>query len=60
MLEHKIDSVPVIGPSGLLVGLVTSADLLSLLVERDVAQVLPFDFRLRLTESDADAHRAAA
>jgi acetoin utilization protein AcuB len=51
MLEHKIDSVPVV-EGGQLVGLVTSSDLLELLVERDQAQVLPIDFRLRLTQSD--------
>lgn len=59
MLEHKIDSVPVLGPTGLLVGLVTSADLLALLVEHDVAQVLPFDFRLRLAKTDAETLAAA-
>jgi acetoin utilization protein AcuB len=53
MLEHKIDCVPVVDDEGRLVGLVTSSDLLELLVERDQAQALPpFDFRLRLVESD--------
>jgi acetoin utilization protein AcuB len=52
MLEHKIDSVPVVD-GGQLVGLVTSSDLLELLVERDQAQVLPIDFRLRLTQPDS-------
>src|SRR4051812_25532340 len=33
MLDYKIDSVPVVDPVGLLVGLVTSSDLLHLLVE---------------------------
>jgi acetoin utilization protein AcuB len=55
MLTYKIDSVPVVDDTGALVGLVTSTDLLSLLVERDQAQVLPFDYRLRLLESDAAA-----
>jgi CBS domain-containing protein len=59
MLEHRIDSVPVLGAAGVLIGLVTSSDLLELLIERDVAQVLPFDFHLRVAASDADALRAA-
>jgi CBS domain-containing protein len=53
MLTHKIDSIPVVDDVGALVGLVTSSDLLSLLVDRDQAQMLPFDFRLRLSDSDA-------
>src|SRR6476659_5098473 len=32
MLEHKIDSIPVVSVSGALIGLVTSTDLLGLLV----------------------------
>ncbi|MFO0675795.1 MAG: CBS domain-containing protein [Polyangiaceae bacterium] len=45
MIDGKIDAVPVV--RGLrLVGLVTSTDLLSLLVEREEAQILPFHFRL--------------
>jgi CBS domain-containing protein len=57
MLEHRIDSVPIVGSSGVLVGLVTSTDLLRLLVERAGAQVLPlpFDYRLRIATSDGDA-----
>ena len=51
MLEHKIDSVPVVSVSGILIGLVTSTDLLGLLVDRAQAQVLPFDFKLRLADS---------
>jgi CBS domain-containing protein len=51
MIEHKIDSIPVVA-SDKLVGLVTSTDLLELLVERDRAQAMPFDFRLRLSQSD--------
>jgi CBS domain-containing protein len=53
MLTHKIDSVPVVDDDDVLVGLVTSSDLLSLLAERDEAQLLPFGFQLRLTDSDA-------
>jgi acetoin utilization protein AcuB len=58
MLEHKIDSIPVVR-DGRLVGLVTSSDLLEPLVERASAQVLPFDFRLRHSSSD-DALDAVA
>ena len=52
MLEHKIDSIPIVSVSGSLIELVTSTDLLGLLVDRAQAQVLPFDFKLRLAESD--------
>ena len=55
MLEHKIDSIPIVNHSGALTGLVTSTDLLGLLVDRDEAQVLPFDFRLRTAANDSDA-----
>ncbi len=54
MIEHKIDSVPVVSGTGALVGLVTSTDLLALLVERAEAQVLPFDFDLRVTATDGE------
>jgi CBS domain-containing protein len=54
MLEHKIDSVPVVDGHGKLIGLVTSSDLLLLLVEREQAQILPFDFRVRIAHTDAD------
>jgi CBS domain-containing protein len=50
MLEHKIDSIPVVDPSGHLVGLVTSSDLLQLLVESAQVQALPFHYRLHLRE----------
>jgi CBS domain-containing protein len=52
MLTHKIDCLPVINDDDVLVGLVTSSDLLSLLAERDEAQLLPFGFHLRMTDSD--------
>jgi CBS domain-containing protein len=52
MLEHKIDSVPVISVSGRLMGLVTSTDLLGLLVDRAQAQMLPFAFTLHVADSD--------
>jgi acetoin utilization protein AcuB len=60
MLEHKIDSVPVIDPSGALVGLVTSSDLLHLLVESADVQALPFHYRLRMHEEDGMAADDAA
>ena len=60
MLDHKIDSVPVVGESGSLIGLVTSADLLSLLLDKAEAEMLPFGFKLRLATSDAEAHAFAA
>jgi acetoin utilization protein AcuB len=60
MLDNKIDSVPVVGEAGDLVGLVTSADLLSLLLDRANADVLPFDFKVRLATSDAEALALAA
>ena len=60
MLEHKIDSIPIVSPSGTLTGLITSTDLLGLLVDREQAQILPFDFRLRIAQSDGEALAAAA
>ncbi len=60
MLEHKIDSIPIVSPSGTLTGLVTSTDLLGLLVDREQARVLPFDFRLRIARSETEAQAIAA
>jgi CBS domain-containing protein len=60
MLEHKIDSVPVVTPAGLLVGLVTSSDLLQLLVDSADVQALPFHYRLQLREEDGMAAEAEA
>ena len=60
MLDHKIDSIPIVSPSGALTGLVTSTDLLWLLVDRGQAQLLPFDFRLRTARSDSEALAVAA
>jgi acetoin utilization protein AcuB len=59
MLAHKIDSVPVVDEDQQLVGLVTSTDLLSLLVERHQAQILPFSYNLCLTDSDAAVESVA-
>lgn len=49
MVDKKIDSVPVVS-RGRLVGLVTSTDLLQLLMDfpEPVSAVLPFDFRVTL------------
>lgn len=54
MLEHRIDSIPIVDESGRLVGLVTSTDLLGLLIDRTEAQLLPFDFTIRVAASDGD------
>lgn len=52
MTEDKIDAVPVV--RGLrLVGLVTSTDLLLLLIDQDEARPLPFDFHLVEQRMDA-------
>jgi acetoin utilization protein AcuB len=48
MLQHKIDSIPVVDAIGALLGLVTSSDLLVLLVDRAEAEQLPFDYQLRV------------
>jgi len=60
MLDNKIDSIPVVGASGALIGLVTSADLLSLLLDHAEANLLPFDFTLRLAGSDQETLAVAA
>ena len=60
MLHHRIDSVPIVGGEGVLVGLVTSTDLLRLLVEREGDRLLPFDFRLRVADTDGEALAVAA
>jgi CBS domain-containing protein len=55
MLDHKIDAVPVVDTAGLLVGLVTSSDLLQLLIESAPIQALPFHYRLLMREEDGAA-----
>lgn len=48
MIDHRIDSVPIVAISGDLVGLVTSTDLLELLRDDDRgAKIIPFDFTVR-------------
>lgn len=47
MLDEKIDALPVVSPDGRLKGLVTSSDLLALLIEREKQfEPPPFVFRL--------------
>jgi len=47
MVENKIDALPVVDEEDRLIGLVTSSDLLLLLMEREHAQMpFPFDFEL--------------
>lgn len=52
MTEHKIDAVPVVDDDNQLVGLVTSTDLLLLLIPLDEAKLpLPFVFELEQASS---------
>lgn len=47
MVKHKVGSVPVVGPSGALVGLVTYTDLLKMLIDPEATErVLPFTWAL--------------
>lgn len=46
MTERKIDAIPVVASSGRLVGLVTTTDLLLLLLNPGEARPLPFTFQL--------------
>jgi CBS domain-containing protein len=55
MIDRKIDAIPVVEGERL-VGLVTSTDLLALLVEDETKQPLPFDFDLE----DAEGGQAVA
>lgn len=52
MLEHKIDALPVLSDNGNLIGLVTTSDLLALLIEHAGVQKLPFDYQLSVAGSD--------
>jgi len=47
MIEKKIDAVPVMSSDDRLLGLVTTSDLLALLITSDEARPLPFDFHVR-------------
>lgn len=55
MTERKIDAVPVVSASDRLVGLVTSTDLLLLLITREGARPLPFRFELHEHSGEAQA-----
>ncbi len=49
MLDEKIDSVPVVDDDGDLVGLITSSDLIQMLVDRErisLGRPIPFSFKL--------------
>ena len=58
MTENKIDSLPVVDPhTDRLVGMVTTTDLLLLLIELDEAKApLPFEFELDVHEARAAAN----
>ncbi len=56
MLQHRIDSIPIVNPDNSLVGLVTSTDLLELLTSPEqVSDELPFNFALRTPEETKEA-----
>lgn len=56
LIQHKIDSLPIVGLNDGLIGLVTSTDLLELLVDDDRLQVpIPFEFDLRVVDEAAVA-----
>lgn len=48
MLKNKIDSIPIVSDDGTLAGLVTTADMIQLLIDREesVPKKLPFEFTL--------------
>jgi CBS domain-containing protein len=47
MVGKRVSSVPIVSAKGELVGLVTSTDLMKLLVESDATRALPFSWALR-------------
>ncbi len=56
MLEHRIDSIPIVSTRDDLIGLVTSTDLIELLTSPDtITDVLPFSFTLKKGEEAAAA-----
>lgn len=57
MTERKLDALVVVDDRGRLAGLVTSTDLLLLLLDGDPLRPLPFDFQLH---EDPDLTRALA
>lgn len=59
MTRHKIDSLPVVDADGALVGLVTSTDLIEILVGREEADAsLPLRFEVRAGMRPGSAARA--
>lgn len=60
MLRYKIDAIPIVSAEGSLVGLVTSSDLIQLLVDREdsVSDTLPFEFTL-LDRREAEIRSAS-
>lgn len=60
MLDEKIDSLPVLSDDGELIGLITSSDLIQLLVDRErVGNAIPFQFKLhRKPRYTAASHHA--
>jgi CBS domain-containing protein len=51
MTSRRIDCVPVVSEENVLVGLVTSTDLLTLLIDYEEGALIPFDFRLRSVDA---------
>ena len=51
MITRHIDAVPVLDAGGELVGLVTSVDLIALLIDYEEGERLPFEFRLQPGEA---------
>jgi CBS domain-containing protein len=51
MVDRKIDAMPIIDAGDRVIGLVTSSDLLELLIRPDEDRVLPFQFHLRHVDS---------
>lgn len=60
MTRHKVDSMPVVDEDGELIGLVTSTDLIEILISREesqAARALPFRFQVRAAVRPAAAAR---
>lgn len=55
MTERKIDAVPIVRDEGRMVGLVTSTDLLLLLIDFDEAKPLPFEFHVLESDGASEA-----
>jgi CBS domain-containing protein len=55
MINHRIDAVPVVDRDGTLAGLVTSTDLLALLIDYEEGALLPFRFSVHDAERTTEA-----